>query len=73
MVFEKNRGMDRRREIQVDLIKLVGGERLLRMTYGPLGLALEKKLDPDEAVVRQKNRLFAVFEVALAKAELSAA
>jgi hypothetical protein len=65
--------MDHRSEIQVDLIKLIGGERLLRLTYGPLGLALEKKLDPKQAVIRQKQQLFSVFEAALAEAELSAA
>jgi hypothetical protein len=29
---------------------------------------LEKKLKPDEVVVRQKNRLLQVFEAALARA-----
>ncbi len=44
--------------IQFDLIKLVSAE-----------LSLEKKLFPADAVVRQKERLFRVFEVALARAE----
>ncbi len=65
--------MDHGSDIQVDLIKLMGGERLLRLSYGPLGLALEKKLDPQQAVVRQKQQLLAVFEAALIKAELSTA
>jgi len=65
--------MDHRDNIQVDLIKLAGGERLMRLTYLPSGLVLEKKLDPGQAVARQKERLFGVFEAALAKAELSPA
>ena len=65
--------MGHRNNIQVDLIKLVSGERLMRLTYLPSGLVLEKKLDPKQAVVRQKERLFGVFEAALAQAELTAA
>ena len=62
-----------RARIQFDLIKLVSGERLLRLTEPDSGLSLEKKLDPAEAVVRQKERLLRVFEGALAQAELLAA
>jgi hypothetical protein len=62
-----------RGKIQVDMIKLVGGERLLRLTEPRSGLALEKKLDPQKSVVRQKEKLLGVFEVALARAELTAA
>ena len=65
--------MSHRNKIQVDLIKLVSGERLLRLTYLPSGLVLEKKLDPKQAVVRQKERLFGVFEAALAQAEMTPA
>jgi hypothetical protein len=65
--------MDNRDKIQVHLIKLVSGERLLRLTDLPSGLALEKKLDPRQPVVRQKKHLFSVFEAALARAELAAA
>jgi len=65
--------MGHRNKIQVDLIKLVGGDRLMRLTYLPSGLVLEKKLDPKQAVVRQKERLFGVFEAALAKADLTPA
>ena len=61
-----------RSKIQIDLIKLVSGERLLRLTEPQSGLALEKKLDARHAVVREKERLLGVFEAALACAELSA-
>lgn len=62
-----------RSTIQIDLIKLVSGERLLRLTEPQSGLSLEKKLDASQPVVRQKERLLGVFEAALARAELSAA
>lgn len=61
--------MDYRDQIQVELIKLVGNERLLRLSFSPTGLVLEKKLDPKQALLSQKEKLFAIFEAALAKAE----
>ena len=62
-----------RKNIQIDLIKLVGGERLLRLTEPQSGLSLEKKLDLQKPVATQKEKLFSVFEAALARAELAAA
>ena len=62
-----------RDKIQIDLIKLISGERLMRLTEPRSGLALEKRLDPKQPIVRQRERLFSVFEAALARAELSAA
>ena len=62
-----------RDKIQIDLIKLSTGERLLRLTEPQTGLALEKKLDASQPVARQKERLLGVFEAALARAELIAA
>jgi hypothetical protein len=59
--------------IEVELIKLVTGERLLRLSEPRSGLALEKKLDAKQPVVRQKQQLFTVFEAALARAQLTAA
>ena len=61
-----------RSKIQIDLIKLVNDERLLRLTEPQSGLALEKKLDPQKPVASQKEMLFGVFEAALARAELAA-
>jgi len=57
-------------KIQFDLVKLLNGERILRLTDPQSGLSLEKKLKASEAVVRQKDRLLQVFEAALARAEL---
>lgn len=68
-----NRLMVDRDTIQFDLIKLGGGERLLRLTEPQSGLSLEKKLTPADAVVRQKEHLLRVFEAALARAAALAA
>jgi hypothetical protein len=65
--------MGNRDKIQVDLIKLDNGDRLLRLTDLPSGLALEKKVDPLLPVLRQKKSLFSIFEAALTRAELTAA
>ncbi|MEO5803007.1 MAG: hypothetical protein ABIR24_05720 [Verrucomicrobiota bacterium] len=61
------------KNIQIDLIKLMGGERLLRLTESQSGLSLEKKLDPKKPVASQKEKLLGVFDAALARAELMAA
>ena len=62
-----------RGKIQFDLIKLISGERLLRLTEPQSGLVLEKKLDPQKPLVGQKEQLLNVFEAALARAEAAAA
>ena len=69
----KNERMAAHDKIQIDLIKLADGMRLLRLTEAQSGLSLERKLDPDRPVLRQKQQLLSVFEAALAQAELSAA
>lgn len=73
MDFVKNKAVVDRSNIQMDLIKLVGGERLLRLTEPRTGLSLEKKLDAKQPIVRQKEQLLNVFEAALVRAELTAA
>ncbi len=69
----KSTPMFDRKSVQMDLIKLANGERLLRLTEPVSGLTLEKKLDPSQPVVRQKEQLLSVFEAALARAEVIAA
>ncbi len=69
----KNRAMIDRSKIQFDLIQLTSGERLLRLTEPQSGLSLEKKLDSQRSVVRQKEQLLGVFEAALARAETTTA
>jgi len=56
-----------RDEIQIDLVKLSNGERLLRLTESQSGLALEKKLSPKESVVRRKKTLLRAFEAVLTR------
>jgi hypothetical protein len=60
-----------RGKIQVELIKLQGGERLLRLTEPQSGLSLERKLDPARPVIDQKKQLLSAFDAALARAELT--
>lgn len=67
--FMKNEFMVDRDKIQFDLVKLVSGERVMRLTEPRSGLTLEKKLAPADAVVSQRERLLRVFEAALARAE----
>jgi hypothetical protein len=62
-----------RQKIQIELVKLKGGERLLRLTEAQSGLSLERKLDSARPVTDQKKQLLSVFEAALAKVELSPA
>jgi len=56
-----------RDKIQFDLIKPANGGRILRLTEPQSGLALEKKLAPTDAVVRQKEKLLSAFQAALAR------
>jgi hypothetical protein len=65
--------MVHRDKIQFDLVKLVSGERILRLTEPRSGLTLEKKLAPADAVVRQKEKLLSAFEAALKRIELATA
>ncbi len=60
-------------KLQVDLIKLDSGERLLRLTDLLSGMALEHTLDTKQSVVRQKNRLLRVFEAVFLQADLTPA
>jgi len=60
-------------KIRIDLIKLVSGERLFRLTESQSGLSLAKKLDPQKPVASQKEQLLGVFDAALARAGLMAA
>lgn len=72
-IFGKNSPVSEDKDIQVDLIKLVGGDRVMRLSEPRSGLSLEMKLDPARPVAHQKQRLLSVFEAALARAELTAA
>jgi hypothetical protein len=60
-----------REKIQMELVNLKGGQRLLRLTEPKSGLSLERKLSPEQLVANQKEQLLSVFEAALARAELT--
>lgn len=59
-------------KIEIQLVKLADGARLLRFTEQSTGLCLEKRLAARQAVVRQKARLLREFEQLLTR-ETSAA
>jgi hypothetical protein len=45
-----------KRDIEMLLLKLADGARILRLSEPESGLCLEKRLDPAQPVVRQKER-----------------
>ena len=59
-------------QIEIQLVKLTDGGRLLRLSEKTSGLCLEKRLAAQEPVVRQKSRLLREFELLLSR-ELMAA
>ena len=61
-----------RDKIQFDLIKLLNGERILRLTEPQSGLALDRSW-PRRTRSPAKEKLLSAFQAALARMELSAA
>jgi hypothetical protein len=55
--------------VQIDLIKLADGARLLRFTDRSSGLSVERKLDSARSVDEQKKQLGEVFAAAVARAQ----
>jgi hypothetical protein len=60
-----------KRDVEMLLLKLADGARILRLSEPESGLCLEKRLDPAQPVVRQKERWARVFNTML-KRELGA-
>ncbi len=58
-----------KRNIELLLLKLADGGRIVRFSEPHSGLCLEKRLDPQESVARQKARWKHVF-VAMLEREL---
>ena len=54
--------------IQITLLKLKDGTRLLRLTESETGLALERALNPNRPLLRQKQQLKALFDSTLDRA-----
>jgi hypothetical protein len=59
--------MSAKRQIEIELVKLTNGDRLLRLSEAASGLCLEKKLDSHKPVVKQKDRLRKTFEAILSR------
>jgi hypothetical protein len=60
-----------KRDIEMLLLKLADGSRVLRFSERHSGLSLEKRLERQESVARQKQRWMEVF-VAMLERELGA-
>lgn len=58
--------------IQIQLITLTSGGRLLRLDDPETGLSVERKLDPEKPLVAQKAKLVRLFDEML-RAEIAAA
>ncbi len=61
-----------KRDIEMLLLKLADGSRILRFSERQSGLSLEKRVDNEESVARQKQRWLEVF-AAMLERELGAA
>ena len=59
-------------QIEIQLVKLTDGGRLLRLSEKASGLCLEKRRAAQEPVVRQKARLLREFEQLLSREMLAA-
>jgi hypothetical protein len=55
--------------IQITLLKLKDGTRLLRLTESETGLALERAMNPNRPLLRQKQQMKALFDSMLQRAE----
>jgi hypothetical protein len=60
-----------KRDIEMLLLKLADNARVLRLSEPQSGLCLEKRLDPDQSVARQKQRWKQAF-TAMLERELGA-
>ena len=54
--------------IQITLLKLKDGSRLLRLTEAETGLALERILNPDRPLLVQKQQLNTLFQSMIQRA-----
>jgi hypothetical protein len=56
--------------IQITLLRLKDGSRLLRLSESETGLALERTLNPNRPLLRQKQQLKALFESMIQRSEV---
>ena len=55
---------------EVELVKLGDGGRVLRLIDAASGLTLERRLDPERPVYRQRQELGEILQAAVARAQL---
>lgn len=55
--------------IQITLLRLKDGSRLLRLSEPETGLALERTLNPSRPMLRQQQQLKALFESMIQRAD----
>ena len=51
--------------LQIQLVTLANGQRLLRLADEATGLTLERRLNPEQPLVAQKTKLGQMFEAML--------
>ncbi len=56
--------------IQITMLRLKDGSRLLRLSEPETGLALERTLNPNRSLLRQKQQLKALFEAMIQRSEV---
>ena len=56
--------------IQITLLRLKDGSRLLRLSEAETGLALERTLNPNRPLLRQKQQLKALFEAMIQRTDV---
>jgi hypothetical protein len=56
--------------IQITLLRLKDGSRLLRLSEPKTGLALERTLNPNRPLLRQKQQLKALFEAMIQRSDV---
>lgn len=56
--------------IQITLLRLKDGSRLLRLSEPETGLALERAINPNRPLLRQKQQLKALFEAMIKRSEI---
>jgi hypothetical protein len=61
--------MKRAKKIDIELVKLTNGVRLMRLTSQSSTLALEQQLDQEQAVSTQKKLLLSLFKAVLKQSE----